>query len=551
MSVAAPGYRSCPNCGAQILQDNSFCGSCGGAMPISEATEDALIGRVIDTRYRVLKQLAAGGMGAVYLAEHVGIGKRVAVKVLRADLRGHPDLVRRFRREAMAVSKLTDAHTISVFDFGVWKGLIYLVMEYLQGADLAAVLGADLRLPVERVIHIAHQICSSLAEAHSLGIIHRDLKPENIFLTKTTSGDEIAKVLDFGLAKMVATNDSNEGNFVTADGALLGTPYFMAPEQIHGEPIDARTDLYAVGGLIFRMVTGRFPYNGRTAMEVLSAHLADPLPYFAEVAPDAVVPPGLEDLVRRLMARDPDDRPKDALVVDDALRDLSTAQRSGPMDAIKSQSPQPIAPAFADTFAAEEGPTELGALFIDRSDSFQPATRGDLETYERRLRRRRTLRWLLVLLIIAGVGGYVGWQVFEGTRPPPAPVVEIEPNDDPAQATPIIEDTPIRGVIGKRRHRTRSDRDIFRVNVPTDRRQMTVTITGVPGMDLVLEVFDDQAQQLAKQNTQPEGVGETLVSPLDISVAYVVVREVWVQGQKPSENSTDAYALTVTFAAIP
>ena len=155
----------------------------------------------------------------------------------------------------MAVSKLTDIHTISVFDFGVWQGLVYLVMEYLQGDDLAEVLAREKSMAPARVLRISKQICSSLAEAHGVGVIHRDLKPENVFLTYSTSGEEIIKVLDFGLAKLLGTTDAYEGNFETQDGALLGTPYYMAPEQVDGDPLTPRTDLYALGALMYRMLT--------------------------------------------------------------------------------------------------------------------------------------------------------------------------------------------------------------------------------------------------------------------------------------------------------
>ncbi|MCA9541610.1 MAG: protein kinase, partial [Myxococcales bacterium] len=321
MSDEEGPQRRCSACGSQVPWANMFCGACGTRLPpAGQEAEDALIGQVIDNRFRIVRLLGSGGMGAIYLAEHVGIGKRVAIKLLRADLRGQPKLVGRFRREAMAVSKLTDLHTITVFDFGVWQGLVYLVMEYLQGRDLARELAAEGRLSVERTLHIAHQICSSLAEAHAVGVVHRDLKPENVFLTRTTSGDELVKVLDFGLAKILAPEAQQaEGLFQTQDGALLGTPYFMSPEQVRGDEVDSRSDLYSLGALMYRMLAGRVPFPGKGAIEVLEAHLSAELPPFAEVAPEAGIPAEVEALVRHLMARDHTERPPTALAVDDRI----------------------------------------------------------------------------------------------------------------------------------------------------------------------------------------------------------------------------------------
>ncbi len=519
-------------------------------MPISEstATEDALINRVVDGRFRILELLGAGGMGAVYLAEHVGIGKRVAVKVLRADLRSHPDLVGRFRREAMAVSKLQDAHTITVFDFGIWKGLVYLVMEYLRGRDLAALLEAEGRLNPDRALRIAHMICSSLAEAHALGIVHRDLKPENIFITRTTSGDELVKVLDFGLAKIVAAERSEVG-FQTADGTLLGTPFYMAPEQVRSERVSPRTDIYAVGGLLFRMITGRHSYVGRSPMQVLEGHLSGELDTFAEAAPGLQVPEEVEALVRRLLAREPEDRPATALEADEAMvRLLGRSRSSGERVALTpslAPTPAPFPSTFSTSVMMDSGEVAAEMEPIAPDSNFDPPTRDEFNRYELRLKVRRAFN-VLLLLVVIGAGAAGTWYQLHG-KPYVPPPFEVEPNDEPAQATRILPGTPIKGHMGARKAKERSDRDIYVIRVPKKTPKARITVTGVPGIDLVVEGFDLEGKKVFKHSEAGVGEGEKMVVDVAVKKLNLVVREVWVQGERPSENSTDAYELRVDF----
>jgi serine/threonine-protein kinase len=526
----------------------------------SSAGHDKLIGRVVDNRFRIVSLLGSGGMGAVYLAEHVGIGKQVAIKVLRADLRDNRDLLRRFRREAMAVSKLADAHTITVFDYGVWKGLVYLVMEYLGGTDLAAVLDTEQRLSLPRCLRIAHQICSSLTEAHALGIVHRDLKPENIFLIRTTTGEERVKVLDFGLAKILRSEHRAE-TFETQKGALLGTPYYMAPEQIDSDAaaVSGRTDLYSLGALLFRMITGHFAFDGTTPVRVLEKHLTADLPAFASVAPELPVPMEVETLVRTLMARTPDDRPKNARATAHWIEGLlGQVTGTGPI----GQRPPPARPrmntpaarpdvALAATFSTsaftQSNPTEKVPAEIDPGPP--PLMRREFERYERGLIwKRRLIGMLWALLILGGIGAAVWYFVL---RTPPPPTAEIEPNDEPRDATPIISGRGITGHIGRRTQRERSDRDVFVLQTPPGAR-VDIQVTGVPGIDLVIEGFTADSVPVFKTNTAGPGEGEK-AQGIESTEArlYLVVRELWVEGQVPSENSTDSYRLTATVQTNP
>jgi serine/threonine protein kinase len=532
-----PTAGACPVCRAPATASDAFCSRCGAALtPTAGGDVDPLLGAVIDNRYRVHERLGQGGMGSVYLAEHVGIGKQVAIKVLRPHLRTQPELVRRFRREALVVSRLTDAHTITVFDFGVWEGLIYLVMEYLRGEDLGKVLDREGRLPPARALAIAHQICSSLAEAHAHGLVHRDLKPENVFLLRTAGGDEWVKVLDFGLAKMVrGAPESVEGpaaelSFQTAHGALLGTPYFMAPEQVRGDPVDGRTDLYALGALVYRMIAGDYPHTGKTPLQVLESHLSGVVRPLAETAAGLRLPEGCEGLVRRMLARAPEERPATAEDVSQALVRIS--QRA---QAQTSASDVEWASATWEGGRPEPLPMPHGP------------TRDEVAEFERSLRRRSVTRLAIGVALLAGVAfGAKRWIV---ERPAPALTEELEPNDDPPVATPLAFGADIKGYIGRRQRRETSDRDVFVVTghgAGSPGAKISARVSGVPGLDLVLEGYDREGRSLFKVNDAGEGAGESFAAlSVDVDPLYVVVREVWVQGEVPSENSTDPYTLRV------
>lgn len=535
--VGLPG-RLCPACRTPVAEGSAFCSRCGAGLTATSGNQaDPLIGAVIDNRYRVVERLGQGGMGAIYLAEHVGIGKRVAVKVLRSHLRSQPELVRRFRREALLVSKLTDPHTITVFDFGVWEGLIYLAMEYLRGEDLGRVLDREGRLPPARALAIAHQMCSSLAEAHEIGLVHRDLKPENVYLLRTNNDEEWVKVLDFGLAKTVreapeGDSPRGEASFQTGHGALLGTPYFMAPEQVRGDPVDARTDIYALGALIYRMLSGEYPHTGRTPLQVLESHLSGVFRPLSESAPGLRLPDGSEALLRRMLSRDPEGRPGSMREVAEALMTISRRAASS------TSQPEQAAEWAHQTW--EGARPEVAPV--------QPAegpTRDEVDRFERSLRRRGQAAMLVLGLALAGLGAAL-WGALRGEAPE-ALRQEVEPNDDPAQATPLSEGVEMRGYIGRRLRRETSDRDVYVLRGLGRGSRVRVTLGAVPGLDLVLEGYDKDGRQLFKVNEAPRDEGESLPGTLlEADPLYLVVRELWVQGEMPLENSTDPYMLLVS-----
>jgi serine/threonine protein kinase len=265
-----------------------------------------LIGVTIDGRYRILTVLGEGGMGTVYEAEHVEIGKKFALKILHPLYSRQADLVSRFRREARAASTIGHPNIVDVSDFGTTDdGLFYCVMERLEGVELGDVLGDLGRLPPERAVAIATQMCRALAAAHAAGIIHRDLKPENVFLTTRDNVADFVKILDFGIAKAPGAEETAR---LTSPGIAMGTPEYMAPEQAAGKGSDARSDVYAVGAILYEMMTGRAPHEGDNAMEVLHKKANEnPVPVRA-LRPD--VPENLESVIMRSLEREPSARPQ-------------------------------------------------------------------------------------------------------------------------------------------------------------------------------------------------------------------------------------------------
>ena len=262
----------CTTCGHPNPEWARFCGQCG-ARTTSEPA-DPLIGRTLAERYRVLRPIGAGAMGTVYLAEQrLGhTSRRVAVKVLSDEVRRDADLIARFHRECAAMATLDHPNTVRIFDFGeLSDGTPYMVMEHVDGEPLSHVLERG-PLPLERVQRIVAQIAGSLQQAHDRGIVHRDLKPDNVILLSDGPAQDFVKLLDFGIAKHVGRSRIIHAE-LTAPGTILGTPQYMAPEQFAGGDVDARTDVYALGVMIYEMLAGRPPFEADTPLEWATKHL--------------------------------------------------------------------------------------------------------------------------------------------------------------------------------------------------------------------------------------------------------------------------------------
>jgi len=307
---------ACPHCGTTCAPEHKFCPGC--AFPIAklrEQADDPLIGRTLPGGHVVLELIDVGGMGRVYRAEQKMLGRTVAVKIVHPHLLGDEAVEARFITEARAPSKLNHPNSVGVIDFGKFEGRFYMVMEFLRGRDLATVAHQEGPLSVERIVGIMTQALAALEEAHHHGIVHRDLKPENIVLEALRSGGDFVKVLDFGLAKVrevVVVAESPQKKRITGPGMVCGTPEYMAPEQVRGDTIDHRADLYACGVLLFELLTGRLPFDAPTPNEIVLMHLSSLPPDPRNVAPQRKIPPELADVVVQTLSKEPSERPQSA-----------------------------------------------------------------------------------------------------------------------------------------------------------------------------------------------------------------------------------------------
>src|SRR5215813_2664188 len=426
---------SCPKCEKPIDEGANFCPWCGedlrGLTPNSNTLSGPWSGVLIDGRYRLKEKLGEGGMGTVYKVEHVRMGKILALKLLRPDVAVDRQLKQRFQQEARLVSRLSHPNTIQVFDFGELEdGSLYIAMEYLHGRDLAHTLRTHGSLSEERTISIGYQVLASLAEAHDQNIVHRDIKPANVMLIKRKDGEDLVKLLDFGIAKLAADEPRKH---ITGVADFLGTPAYMSPEQARGEDLDARSDLYSVGAMLFELLTGRGVFQGPTPLSVITKHMTEEPPRFAQVAPEKKISPALEQVVRKALAKRREDRFGNAEQMRSALESLQH----------------------------DAGPTQLNLTPVpEEITGSRMAKREDFDRFERSLRVQRMLTPLLFLLLLgaATAGVYRYWQrdLEKGVS-----AVEREPNNEPAQANRIALGVPIRGMIGTPLSDRESDRDIF------------------------------------------------------------------------------------------
>ncbi|MCB9703828.1 MAG: protein kinase [Myxococcales bacterium] len=272
----------------------------------------SLVGTVLAERYQVLRIIAEGGMGSVYLAEHITIGRRLAVKVLSTDLGNSPEVVQRFLQEARAASMIQHEHIVDIIDFGYTEqGQAFLAMEHLEGEDLATTLEREGRLPWARLRRMVLQICRALNAAHEKGVIHRDMKPDNCFRIKRGGNADFIKLLDFGIAKVVTESGTFRGKkpvAATEAGTLLGTPEYMAPELARDCVPDARVDIYSLGVMIYELLTGVVPFKGETFMSTVAMHLTQDVVPPRQRAPSADIPPAIEAVIMKALAKDPNER---------------------------------------------------------------------------------------------------------------------------------------------------------------------------------------------------------------------------------------------------
>ena len=297
--------RACPECG--LLTNESTCPHDGEMTLVRQrkVSTDDRIGQVIGGRYKIEKVIGQGGFGAVYRAKHTATGDTIAIKVLRTAVEGQEDVVARFRHEAKTTSRLKHPNTVRVFDFGQMDdGNLFIAMEFLDGQTLTHLQAREGPLEPKRLARIAIQVLKALAEAHSKGLVHRDLKPDNIFLQTVHGEADFVKVLDFGIAKSLTGDQTAD---LTASGAIVGTPRYMSPEQASGMEVDARTDLYALGLILYEGLTGQTPFVADSPLSMLLRRVAEEPPR-VEQSLRLPTPRGVCEVVRRAMARRPQER---------------------------------------------------------------------------------------------------------------------------------------------------------------------------------------------------------------------------------------------------
>jgi serine/threonine protein kinase len=298
-----------------------------------------LVGQVVLERYLVEDKLGAGATGSVFRGRHTKIGRAVAIKALHPQYLDEPTMVRRFQREARAVARLSHANLVAVLDVGETDdGTQLIVFELANGPTLRTLIAGP--LPADRIARLVKPILRGLDHAHAAGLIHRDLKPDNILVETGADGDEIPRIVDFGIAALADPDDASPATKLTGTGVIVGTPLYMAPEQAKGEPIDHRVDLFALGVMIYEMLAGVPPFSG-TALEIAVANISSDPPPIAQRAPGVAADPFLEAYARKLMARNLADR---LATADDALELLELAERDrdlallriGPIDVARA-----------------------------------------------------------------------------------------------------------------------------------------------------------------------------------------------------------------------
>jgi len=389
--------------------------------PLEEGSR--MVGALLSGRYQIKRLCGEGGMGRVYEAEHIEIGRRVAIKVLHPAYTRTPDLAERFRREARAASRIEHPNVVNVTDFGTTlDGLLFFVMEFIEGIELGLLVHREGPLPPVRVLRIAAQMCDALQAAHDVGVIHRDLKPENILLLGLTSSSrtpprgqpsagseardhiDFVKVLDFGIAKSAEIEDSpHKGKRLTRPGVAMGTPEYMAPEQAAGYPADPRSDIYAVGSIMYEMLCGAPPYEGDNVMEVLHKKANEPPRSLFELRPGLV--PSVVALVERAMARLPDNRPA-------SMADLAHEIRS--LEAALVTTAPPVLLTTPGILPRDDRHSSERTVFGERSQT----------RIIRPLRRASRRALALVVASVALLTGGLVWLV-HSLRAPPAPSARV------------------------------------------------------------------------------------------------------------------------------
>jgi serine/threonine-protein kinase len=379
-----------------------------------------MVGVVLDERYRLDGVLGEGGMGAVFRAHHLAMDRRVAVKLLKPHLTGDERALERFAREARSTLKVDSPHAVKVLDFGVTPlNDYYMVLEYIDGRTVQREIEIDGVFTPARAVHVAKHVLAALGAAHATGLVHRDIKPDNIILMRVDDDPDFAKVLDFGVAKLMEghARSSRSALALTQAGMVFGTPEFMSPEQACGQPLDGRSDLYSLAATMFAMLTGCGMYPAKSIIEWLTAHARDPAPHLADALPQLAAYPELDRVLQRCLAKNRNDRPRDAAELT-ALLDELVSSFERPVERLLASVtlPAPQLPAPPLPFA----PSPSNYVAAITTDTGAVATTTSVTPVHRRGR-------LLAVTALAVVGVIAATIVVAVTKREPARTTEPPP----------------------------------------------------------------------------------------------------------------------------
>jgi serine/threonine-protein kinase len=348
--------KRCPQCSQEYKDSARFCPRDGynldivaseptliGSHPISvpePSSTDPLVGKVLAGRYRLIEKIGQGGMGAVYKGQHVRMNRLTAIKVLTGELANDPQFVARFEREAEMASHIDHPNAVNIYDFGEAEdGIVYIAMEFIEGHPLSTIIEKEGALTLERVVRITYQAADALHAAHQLGIIHRDFKPDNIMICQKSGRPDWVEVVDFGIAKRAAIEPDKKA--LTQTGFVLGTPQYMSPEQVAGEPLDLRSDLYSLAIVSYEMLSGLLPFAGNSQQSVMVNRLLQPPMPLRQVRPNLSVPTAVEGVIMKALARYPVDRFASTLEFAMELERAARQQPSGVPPQPQQQRPGP------------------------------------------------------------------------------------------------------------------------------------------------------------------------------------------------------------------
>jgi serine/threonine protein kinase len=435
----------CPTCGARYSAAERLCPKDGAVLEHEQPLDKQLIGKTLDGKYRLESFISRGGMGAVFRGTHVMLNRPVAVKLINANLVTSPEIVRRFQREARAATQLNHANIVDVYDLGqTAEGTLYIVMELVTGHSLKQEIRTHGPFEAARIVHILAQVCDGLAAAHRANIVHRDLKPQNIMLTHDHSGAEVAKIVDFGIAKTFEVDSHTQ---LTAEGATLGTPHYMSPEQATGREVDGRSDIYSLGIILYEMLTGEVPFDDRSMAGLLIKHMSETPTTPSKKRPELQISPALEAVALRCLAKDPGARYATAADMRAALRSAaleegvttpSNAAAAGVVTVPRAAAtPLPPLPVMNPTANRPATHPTAPALTPTMPSGAAPAVPYEGVTTRSSRGPALLVAAFLVLLSVAALAGYWLWSRGSDTTEPETVTTDsAPPATSPASGTP-------------------------------------------------------------------------------------------------------------------